>query len=301
MMRQTIIYAALIFLLFSCAKVTKTRDDGVVYVSFSVDDVIPGENDEPGTKVTLDADGTDLSILWNLSDTLGVFPQTGAQVFFSPTSEGQTFTSFDGGGWAFKSGANYYSYFPFIGDIYLNRNHIPVSFGKQTQDGITDTNIAETCFMYTSPTSVENESLKFQYHLLTCILRVRATLPAGTYTNLTVTAPTDAFVAEGYYDLMASTPTIIPTRMSNQISTRLKNITLTSQQQVIIYLTHAPTNLQGVNLTVSIISSDQMAYRQTKTPSVQYIVGTLNSLTCNNLVATPLTTEEIVDSGEHPW
>ena len=298
MIRRTLFCAALGLLLFSCSKDLKTENDDVVSVSFSIDDVLPGEDDEPGTKVTLDADGTDLSILWNLSDTLGVFPQTGAQVFFSPTSEGQTFTSFDGGGWAFKSGANYYSYFPFIGDIYLNRNHIPVSFGNQTQDGITDTNIAETCFMYTSPTSVENESLKFQYHLLTCILRVRATLPAGTYTNLTVTAPTDAFVAEGYYDLMASTPTIIPTRMSNQISTRLKNITLTSQQQVIIYLTHAPTNLKNVNITVSVLNSEQTEYQQTKTPSVNYIVGTINSLTCNALVAVPQSMGLIVDDWE---
>lgn len=298
MIRRTLFCAALGLLLFSCSKELKTGEGDVVSVSFSADEFIPGEDDEPGTKMILDNND---HLIWALSDTLGVYPESGAQVYFNSTVEGSSSTTFDGGGWDFKNGVNYYSYYPFIGNIYLNRTHIPVSFTKQTQDGITDTDIGETCFMYTGPTSAATGTLHFQYHHLTCILRVRATLPAGTYTNLTVTAPTDAFVAEGYYDLMASTPTIIPTRMSNQISTRLKNITLTSQQQVIIYLTHAPTNLKNVNITVSIISSDQMAYRQTKTPSVQYIVGTINSLTCNQLVEAPITTEEIVDSGEHPW
>lgn len=297
MQRRLLLYAALVFSLFSCNSSLKTEDEDVASLSFSVDDFVVSTEDEPATKVVLD----EYSILWTLSDTLGIFPQSGAQVYFNSTVEGSTETLFDGGGWGFRNGFNYYSYYPFVGDIYLDRHHIPVSFGKQEQDGVSDTNIGECCFMYTSPTSAASGNLHFQYHHLACILRVRATLPAGTYTNLTITAPSAAFTAEGWYDLTANNPVITPTRMSNQISTRLKNFTIASQTQVTIYLMHAPVNLQGVNITVSVLNSEQTEYQQQKTPSVAYTAGSLSSLTCNDMVPTPLTTEEIVDSGEHPW
>lgn len=265
-----------------------------MFISFSIDEISPGCIDEPETKVVLSGS----SILWTLSDTLGIFPQTGAQVYFNTTVEGSTQTSFDGGGWGFKNGVNYYSYYPFIGDIYLDRRHIPISFGNQVQEGVTDTNIGESCFMYTSPTSAATGSLNFQYHLLPAMMRVRATLPAGTYTNLAITAPSSVFVIDGWYDLMAATPVITPTRMSNQISTRLKNFTLTSQTQVEIYLMLAAVNLQGVNITVSILNSEQTEYQQQKTPSGPWNAGLLSGLTCNDMVAVPQSMGLIVDDWE---
>lgn len=297
MIRRVLFCAAFVIPLLACTPSKLAGDEDVFSVSFSIKDVLPGTTDEPGTKVVLSGG----NLLWNLSDTLGIFPQTGAQVYFNTTVEGSTQTTFNGGGWGFKNGVNYYSYYPFIGDIYLDRRHIPISFSNQVQDGVTDTNIGESCFMYTGPTSAATGSLNFEYFLLPAIMRVRATLPAGTYTNLAITAPSSVFVIDGWYDLMASTPVITPTRMSNQISTRLKNFTLTSQTQVEIYLMLAAVNLQGVNITVSIINSEQMAYRQQKTPSGPWNAGLVSGLTCNDMVATPLTTEEIVDSGEHPW
>ena len=283
-MKRLVVIGISLLALLSCTRQEMGQEQDVNTISFSADSFCQGVIDEAETKVTLDASN---HILWTLTDTLGVFPNTGAQVYFITTTPGASTTSFDGGGWGFKSGATYYSYSPFVGNIYLNRSHIPVSFSGQVQDGVSDTNIGECCFMYTDAISAEAGSLNFQYHHLGCIIRVRATLPAGTYTRLAITAPTDAFIVDGWYDLMAATPSITPTRMGNQLSIALNNITLASETQITVYLMTAPVNLQGTEITVSVLNSERVEYQQHKTPSGQYVVGTLNGLTCNAMEAVP--------------
>lgn len=282
MKRITINITALLLAVCSCSRLGVT-DNQVLTVSFTADRLVPGVFDVPETKVEIS--GT--NILWTASDTLGIFPNTGAQVYFNTTTVGSTSTVFDGGGWGFKNDAQYYSYSPFIGNMYLDRCHIPVSYTGQMQDGVDDTDVGECCFMYTDATLAETGSLNFQYHQLGCVLRVRATLPAGTYTRLAVTAPSDVFVMDGWYDLMAATPSITPTRMGNQLSIALKNITLASETQIAIYLMTAPVNLQGTEITVSVLNSTKTEYQQKKTPSGSYVVGSVNGLTCNDMTAVP--------------
>ena len=282
-MKYYLITLLQIVLICSC---TITKVDNVVdisTVSFSADQFVPGVFDMPETKVQIN--GT--SIIWTAGDTLGVFPGTGAQVYFNTTAVGSTTTSFDGGGWGFKNSYLYYSYSPFIGDIYLDRRHIPVSYAVQVQNSIDDTDVGECCFMYTEATSAESGSLNFQYHQLGCVLRVRATLPAGTYTRLAVTAPTDVFTIEGYYDLMDATPSITPTRMGNQLSITLDNVVLDSETQIAVYMMTAPVDLMGTEITVSVLNSEKTEYQQKKTPSGAYVAGTVNGLTCNNMTAVP--------------
>ena len=273
---------ALLFAISACSRVG-VPDNQVSTVTFTADRLVPGVFDVPETKVEIDGTG----ILWTASDTLGIFPNTGAQVYFNTTTVGSTSTVFDGGGWGFKNDAQYYSYSPFIGNMYLDRCHIPVSYTGQMQDGVDDTDVGECCFMYTDATSAESGSLNFQYHQLGCVLRVRATLPAGTYTRLAVTAPSDVFVMDGWYDLMAASPSITPARMGNQLSISLENITLASETQIAVYLMTAPVNLQGTEITVSVVNSERTEYQQKKTPSGAYVVGSVNGLTCNDMAAVP--------------
>ena len=294
MKRRTILGTAFLITLLSCTHMPVTVEEDVVSVTFSVDSFVSGVSDEPETKVVLSGN----NILWTLSDTLGIYPQTGAQVYFNSTTEGSTTTHFDGGGWGLKNGVYYYSYSPFIGNIYLNRNHIPVSFAHQEQNGVDDTDIGECCFMYTDATSSDAGNLHFQYHHLGCILRVRATLPAGTYTDLAVTAPSEAFLIEGWYNLMAASPVITSTRMSNQVYTKLKNITLTSQTQITVYMMLAPVNLQGTEITVSVLNSEGTEYQQHKTPSGSYNAGAVATLTCNDLTAVPQSMGLIIEGWE---
>lgn len=282
-MKRKYLYYSLMLIVCACTQSGHIIEDEVTAVSFNADRFVAGIFDIPETRIAFEGN----SILWTVSDTLGIFPETGSQLYFNTTNPGATSTSFDGGGWSFKNSSLYFSYFPFIGNFYLDRYHIPVSYVSQIQNGIDDNDIGECCFMYTDATSADSGNLHFQYHQLGCILRVRATLPEGTYTRLAVTAPSDCFVMEGWYNLLDQSPVIIPATMGNQLLICLNNITLTSQTQITVYLMTAPVNLKGTEVTVSVLNSEKTEYQQKKTPSGEYLVGTLNGLTCNDLQAVP--------------
>ena len=56
-----------------------------------------------------------IQYVWSADDVVGIFPNAGSQIYFSMASgAGQKDAQFDGGGWALRKNAKYYSYFPFI-------------------------------------------------------------------------------------------------------------------------------------------------------------------------------------------
>ena len=244
------------------------------------------EEESPDTRTAVN--GT--SFQWAAGDTVGIYPNTGAQVYFAMTSgAGASTAVFDGGGWAFKPSSFYYSYYPFIGSIYLNRNHIPVSYLGQKQIGKTATDhIGPYDFMYTRPSSAQDGNVNFQYDHLNCIIRPRLQgLPAGHYTKLAVTAPSAVFPTKGYYDLMAAQPAIIPTQWSNQLVIDLEEFYIQEGAEALVYLMCAPVQVGGVELTISVLNEQRTEYQCKKTPSDNYVAGRIKGLTCNTFDAVP--------------
>ena len=261
-------------------------------VVFSIDPYQLDE-DTPATRTYLE--GT--SFKWAATDTVGIYPNTGAQVYFAMTSgAGASSAEFDGGGWAFKPAALYYSYYPFIGSIYLDRHHIPVSYLGQAQVGTGTSHIGPYDFMYTDGCSGETGNVNFQYHHLNCIIRPRLVgLPAGRYTKLAVTAPSAVFPTKGYYDLMTATPAIVPTAWTNQLVIDLKDFTIQEGTEYLVYLMSAPILVGGVELTISVLNEQRTEYQCKKTPSDNYYAGQIKGLTCNTFAAVPQSMGLIID------
>ncbi|MBR5035201.1 MAG: hypothetical protein IKX71_07825 [Bacteroidales bacterium] len=281
--------------LTACEHTDPTSESLVNKLTFSADDFILLD-DTPQTKTSI-VDNT--TFIWTQNDTVGIYPNTGSQVFFEMTSgAGAGNAEFDGGGWAFKASSVYYSYYPFIGDIYLDRNHIPVVFTGQKQPSTASTaHIGPYDYMYTDPTSsVEGGDLHFTYHHLCCIIRPNVTLPAGTWTKLAVTAPSKVFALEGYYDLMAELPVIIPTKTSSQIQIDMDNIVLTEETTFRIFIMSAPVSLKDVEITVSVRNSQGQEYQCKKTPTRNYPAGSIGGLTCNTWTEAPMSL--IIDDWE---
>lgn len=281
---DTVIVALVLLLLQGCMSGGISVDTPEqIKMSFAADGII---DDEPCTKTALD--GT--RFLWSAQDTVGVYPGTGAQVFFSLASGAEcSSASFDGGGWDFKESATYYSYYPFIGDIYLDRTRIPVSFLGQEQNGVDNfDHFGFYDFMYADAATKENGRIHFSYHHFSCILRVMATLPAGTYTQLTVKAPEPVFVENGYYDLTSAAPAIIPVKSSDTLALDLKNLHLTgSSNSCEMYVVSAPFDLAGKEIVLTLTDNTgdkiQCAYRISKA----YVSGTRYKLTCPSWTRIP--------------
>ena len=275
-----------------CQVIDNPELQEVKSVCFSID---PYQLDEETGETRTYLDGT--SFKWAATDTVGIYPNTGSQVIFAMTSgAGASSAEFDGGGWAFKPSSIYYSYYPFIGSIYLDRNHIPVSYLGQKQIGTGTEHIGPYDFMYTDPSSSASGNVNFQYHHLNCIIRPRLVgLPAGRYTKLAVTAPSAVFPTKGYYDLMAAEPAIVPTAWSNQLTIDLENFTVQEGVEYMVYLMSAPVAVGNIELTISILNEQKTEYQCKKTPSDNYLAGKIKGLVCNAFSAVPQSMGLIID------
>ena len=87
------------------------------------------DGDDPETRASAVPNGGTVGFVWEATDTVGIYPDKGSQVYFNiEDGVGTSSVSFTGGGWALKQNSTYVSYYPFVGDIYLKRDKIPVSF-----------------------------------------------------------------------------------------------------------------------------------------------------------------------------
>ena len=280
-----VLMAVVATLAFSCSK-ESGQVDTVRSITFTAHDFILSDEGLPATKTSLV--GNTASFVWSAADTAGVFPSTGGQVYFTMESgAGANSAPFNGGGWGLLSSEDYYSYYPFVGDIYLDRNKIPVSYLGQKQVGASSSDHIGQCdFMY-SKGELSGQSLSFNYHHMSCIIRANVTLPAGTYTKLAVTAPTNVFVTKGWFNLMATTPTIVGVKYHTQLGIDLESVTSDGTTPFYVYIVSAPVNLQGVEITVSALDSERKEFQCKKTPSRSYDAGVIGGLTCNSWTEVP--------------
>ncbi len=284
--------AVVAMLCSSCSK----RESECIKAVFNIQDYELIE-DMPATRTQLAALGQG-EFIWSATDTVGIFPDDGAQVYYSMTGgAGANSAQFDGGGWAFKPGSVYYSYFPVLYDMLTDKTHIPVSYLGQRQNGTNSTLLGKYDYMYTEASQAEGGVVAFGYKHLGCIIRPKVTLPAGTYTKLAVTAPSAVFATEGWFNLLADEPSIVPSKFANQISIDLDNVTLTEPTTFYVHILSAPVNLQGTEITVSVLDSQRKEYQCKKTPSAAYTAGKIGGLTCDSFTEVPQSMGMIIT----PW
>lgn len=238
------------------------------------------------TKASAVPNGNNVNFAWEATDTVGIFPDLGSQVYFliDESSVGKSSASFDGGAWALKQNSTYVSYYPLVGEFYLQRDKIPVSFANQKQIGTSAPFNGARYFLATGPTISDNGVLRFSYNTLNTIFNINATLPAGTYTKAMMTLNEPLFVEEGTYSL--DDPQIVGTEYTNTLQIDLEDVTLSSQGVLPIYLMSAPVDLRGKEVTIKVISSDGKKFECVKTLSKNYEAGTRYGLTCNEMTQT---------------
>lgn len=277
---------AVIILFAACGKsdVSIQQTQTKLSVSFVAEPFVENE----GTKSSY----IDGSFQWNETDTVGIYPNTGSQIYFSMAEGAGTSSAvFDGGGWGFRENAVYYSYYPFIADFYLDIHSIPVSFSHQIQSNPSSLDhFGKFDYMYTPASMADNGSLVFSYKHMVCIIRVNATLPAGSYRQITVTAPTPVFVKNGHFDLQSETPEIVADESSCELTVSFKDpITVDGSTPFYAYLISNPVNLKGVGITVSAVNSEKQQLDCKKTPSSNYEAANLYGLGCSSWTEVPQT------------
>ena len=241
-----------------------------------------GEDGETRASLSQEGDG-DIHFAWEATDTLGIYPDQGGQVFFEMADGvGTSVAKFDGGGWKLRQGARYFSYFPFVGDMYLKRDAIPISFANQEQTGVSNYKSIRF-FLASSGTSTPEGTLRFDFEYLNTVIRIRAIdLPAGTYTRLTLTTDEALFVQKGHFGLESME--IAGETFSNTLEVSLKDFTLTETSSkdspVLVYLTSAPVDLREHQVIVRFYSENGDSYKCLREPLRSYEVGSWGGMKC---------------------
>ena len=297
-----LLLAASIGLLAGCSQVEQDStnadhfSDGDL-VEKVIFEVLPiKDGDDPETKASAVPNGGTVGFVWEATDTVGIYPDKGSQVFFNiEDGVGTSSVSFTGGGWALKQNSTYTSYYPFVGDIYLKRDKIPVSFAGQKQIGTTSPFVGARYYLATEASTSEHGVLRFSYSTLNTIINVNATLPAGTYTKMSLTIEEPLFIEEGTYSL--DERTIVGTKFTNTLEIELEDVVLTEEATIPVYIMSAPVDLREKEVVVRFMAADGMSYSSHKNPSKAYMAGTRYGLTCDEIERDSQPIPEAIDLG----
>lgn len=202
---------------------------------------------EDGSRTNFQITSAGAEFSWAANDTVGIFPNEGAQAYFPMISgAGTKSASFTGGGWALKDASTYAAYYPFIGDFYLNKNAIPVDFTGQVQTGDASTaHLGAYDYMAAIPAVPKNGNVNFAFKHLGALVQLKLTVPQpATLTSVKLVAETEVFVVKGTVDVMTATPNITPKTTNKTIKLNLQNVATTEKNQVItLYMMISPADL----------------------------------------------------------
>ena len=222
----------------------------------------PVDVEEDNALTKMDASWTNsVSFLWAATDVVGIFPTAGSQLYFSMANGvGTNTATFDGGGWALIRTAEYYSYFPFVPDFYIDKEAIPLSFVGQEQLGNADPSkaqLGEYCHQVAKGEyNSDTQSLDFTYERLGALFRFRIPVDPGTYESLSVEIGDKLIAYEGTFKVINKDGKINDPKYTDFLSLSLKDVSFEEQTTLVAFMMLPPFNILNEQLTITLIKSD---------------------------------------------
>lgn len=216
-------------------------------------------DDYPMTKVNVDF--STFMYLWEETDTVGIFPNRGSQIYFSmEEGVGKSEAVFDGGGWALKKNSSYYSYFPFVADYYIDKENIPVTYLGQEQEGnssLTVSSLGKYSYMVAEGVADANTgNLTFVYERLQKTFQFIIPVEAGTYTSLDICAGSDVIPVSGTVNAMSADAEIHNPVYDDHLSISLKNVTFDTPEVLKVVCVIPPFDIFAQQMTMNLTKSD---------------------------------------------
>lgn len=224
------------------------------------------EYDHPDSRLHVDVSNSGIDIKWNNSDTLGIMPSEGAQAPFPLMMEGQkpdNVAKFTGGGWALRPSVSYSAYYPYIGDIYLVKNAIPVSYLGQWQNSSTDFSyLAPYIYMAANAVTPTEGMADFKLKHVGCYTLFEVNTPEPTaLSSIKFVVDEKVLVHEGKLDMSNPNVALIPTVKSDTMLFRLDGVQTTADNlKATLCFMFAPTDLAGK--TVKAVLRDADGYEE---------------------------------------
>ena len=235
--------------------------DYVKKLDASIPDFV--SNDMTRTTVITDENGK-LQLVWEVNDTIGIFPDEGFQVAFSMADgAGSKNATFDGGGWGLKASSTYSAYYPLIGQFYLDKTKIPMKMGEQVQEGNSSfAHIGTTDYMAAINAQVDdNGSVSFQFQHLVSVLHMRFALPNAANVTKVMLLTNGSFTTEATLNLTDGTVT--PKAASATQTLSLKDVSVAEGELLEVYMNILPVDLTNNDVYAKIFDDQGVCYTAT--------------------------------------
>lgn len=275
---------------FKQATINVDDSNEITSISFSIPP-LEFDNEDTCTKVTISREDSKTLFLWDVTDTVGIFPEEGCQLYFSmKDGVGTSSVNFDGGGWSMKKDADYYSYLPFVADYYIDKTKIPITFLGQKQTG----NATETAgnigkYYYAAAKGVlssDAKSISFVYQKLALLHRIIIPVIEGTYKSLTLNAGSNCIAYEGTFNGVDIDQQINDAKYTDELTIELEDVTFTSSGNLYVYMVTPPFKNLGQQITYEVTRSDDTVLLAS-TPGKNYNPGAAGQMP--NLAVYPQT------------
>ena len=220
------------------------------------------------TSFKITSSGAEFS--WAENDTVGIFPDTGAQAYFPMSSgAGTKSASFTGGGWALKPSALYAAYFPFIGSFYLDKEAISLDYtGQEQKENAKTDHLGMYDFMAAPASSSTDGYVNFKFDHLGSLVQLKLTVPeATTFSSLTLLCNEAIFTEKAKLNLVGENYSYTPTNMTQRLTMSLDEINSETEKQVLtFYMMVGPVDMTGHLVNVTLRSKTNELYQGTLTP-----------------------------------
>lgn len=226
-------------------------------------------------------------MVWSDRDTIGVFPQTGSPIYFPMAgSAGEDVAEFDGGGWKLKPSTTYYSFCPFVPDMYLHPESIPYTVTGQVQKA--DGSRCHDGFdcLWSKGTTSGGSAVNFTFNRLCCFFRFTFTPAPGTYRKLVISAEDKAIPVRATFDITASSPALVVPEngYEAELAVDIEDAVVEAQgTSLLVYAAFIPCNLTGKQITFTLVDSEGRGYQYTRTFSKAFEAGTLYGVSLGSL------------------
>lgn len=226
-----------------------------------IDQIIATVADYGTTRSELYREDNAIKFRWSVGDKMGIFPDSGDQVCFTidDSQAGSLSAKFDGGGWGLKQSHTYSVYFPYIRDIDLTKESIPLDYTGQKQTGAnTYTHLGQYDFLASDAVTPTNGNLNFTMdHLGSIILLKLKAEEAGTFTSMTLIADNDVFTSKAKLNIAGETPVVTATEQSNNLTLQLQGVTTSSaDEEFTLSMMTLPVDLTSETLSVFLTRDD---------------------------------------------
>ena len=247
--------------LFSCTGDDMKEMEGSATRANEINQITATVADYGTTRSELYREDNAIKFRWSYGDKMGIFPDTGDQVCFTidDSQAGSLTARFDGGGWGLKQSHSYSVYFPYIRDIDLTKESIPMDYTGQVQTGInTYTHLGQYDYLASDAVSPTGSSLSFTMNHLGSIilLKLKAT-EAGNFTYMTLSAGNEVFTSKAELNIAGGTPVVTAAEKSNSMTLQLQDVTTSSaNEEFTLSMMTLPVDLSAETLKVFLTRDD---------------------------------------------